>query len=37
MELRDAITTAVTTRYFTTESVSDDELRTAFDYARFAP
>lgn len=37
MELRDAITTAVTTRYFTTEPVSDDELRNAFDYARFAP
>lgn len=37
MELRDVITSAVTTRYFTTEPVSDAELRTAFDYARFAP
>ena len=37
MELRDAITTAVTTRYFTTEPIGDNELRTAFDYARFVP
>lgn len=37
MELGDAIRTAVTTRYFTDAPVTDDELRTAFDYARFAP
>ncbi len=37
MELGDAIRTAVTSRYFTDEPVTDDQLRTAFDYARFAP
>ncbi len=37
MELRQAITTAVTSRYFSDEPVTDEELRTAFDYARFAP
>jgi nitroreductase len=37
MELGDAIRTAVTTRYFTDQPVTDEELRTAFDYARFAP
>lgn len=37
MELGQAITTAVTSRYFTDEPVTDDDLRQAFDYARFAP
>ncbi|MEM7340744.1 MAG: nitroreductase family protein [Actinomycetota bacterium] len=37
MELAEAITTAVTSRYFTDEPVTDDQLRTAFDYARHAP
>ena len=37
MELGDAIRTAVTSRYFTDEPVTDEQLRTAFDYARFAP
>lgn len=37
MELGDAIRTAVTSRYFTDEAVTDEQLRTAFDYARFAP
>ncbi len=37
MELGDAIRTAVTSRFFTDQPVTDDELRTAFDYARFAP
>ena len=37
MELGDAIRTAVTSRYFTDQPVTDEELRTAFDYARFAP
>lgn len=37
MELGDAIKTAVTSRYFTDEAVTDDQLRTAFDYARYAP
>lgn len=37
MELGDAVRSAVTTRYFTTEPVTDEQLATAFDYARFAP
>lgn len=37
MELGDAIRTAVTSRYYTDEPVTDEQLRTAFDYARFAP
>ncbi len=37
MELGDAVRTAVTSRYFTDEPVTDEQLRTAFDYARFAP
>lgn len=37
MELEEAVTTAVTSRYFTDEPVTDADLRTAFDYARFAP
>jgi len=37
MELNEAITTAVTSRYFTDEPVTDDQLKPAFDYARFAP
>jgi nitroreductase len=37
MELSDVIRSAVTSRYFTEEPVSDGQLRTAFDYARFAP
>ncbi len=37
MELGDAIRTAVTSRYFSDEPVTDEQLRTAFDYARFAP
>ncbi|MEM8925975.1 MAG: nitroreductase family protein [Actinomycetota bacterium] len=37
MELADAIRTAVTTRYFTDEAVTDEQLYTAFDYARHAP
>lgn len=37
MELGEAIRTAVTSRYFTDQPVTDEELRTAFDYARFAP
>lgn len=37
MELGDAVRTAVTSRYFTDQPVTDEELRTAFDYARFAP
>ncbi|MDH3680038.1 MAG: nitroreductase family protein [Acidimicrobiia bacterium] len=37
MELSEAITTAVTTRYFTDEPVTDADLQAAFDYARFAP
>jgi nitroreductase len=37
MELSEAITTAVTSRYFTDEPVTDEQLKTAFDYARFAP
>jgi len=37
MELGDAVRTAVTSRYYTDQPVTDEELRTAFDYARFAP
>jgi len=37
MELGDAVRSAVTSRYFTDQPVTDEELRTAFDYARFAP
>ena len=37
MELGDAIYSAVTTRYFSNEPVTDEQLHTAFDYARFAP
>ena len=37
MELGDAIYSAVTTRYFSDEPVTDQQLETAFDYARFAP
>ena len=37
MELGDAIRTAVTSRYYTDQPVTDEELRTAFDYARCAP
>lgn len=37
MELGEAIRTNMTTRYFTSEPVSDADLATAFDYARFAP
>lgn len=37
MELRDAVTSAVTSRFFTDEPVTDADLRPAFDYARFAP
>lgn len=37
MELGDVIRTAVTSRFYTDQPVTDDELRTAFDYARFAP
>jgi nitroreductase len=37
MELAEAVRTAVTSRYFTPDPVTNDELRTAFDYARFAP
>ena len=37
MELSEAITTAVTSRYFSDEPVTDDQLKTAFDYARYAP
>jgi len=37
MELGDAIRSAVTSRYFTSEPVTDEQLRPAFDYARFAP
>ncbi|MGH1488820.1 MAG: nitroreductase family protein [Acidimicrobiales bacterium] len=37
MELGDAIKTAVTSRYYTDEPVTDEQLRTAFDYARYAP
>ncbi len=37
MELAEAVTTAVTSRYFTDDPVTDADLRTAFDYARFAP
>jgi len=37
MELGDAIRTAVTSRYYTDEPVTDEQLKTAFDYARFAP
>ena len=37
MELGDAIYSAVTTRYFNDEPVTDEQLETAFDYARFAP
>ena len=37
MELSEAITTAVTSRYFTDEPVTDEQLKPAFDYARFAP
>ena len=37
MELGAAVRTAVTSRYFTDEAVTNDELRAAFDYARFAP
>jgi nitroreductase len=37
MELGDVVRSAVTTRYFTTEPVTDEQLATAFDYARFAP
>ena len=35
MELGDAIHSAVTTRYFSDEPVTDEQLKTAFDYARF--
>ncbi len=37
MELSEAITTAVTSRYFSDEPVTDAQLKPAFDYARFAP
>ena len=37
MELSEAVRTAVTTRYFTEEPVTDAQLERAFDYARFAP
>ncbi|MEM9564986.1 MAG: nitroreductase family protein [Actinomycetota bacterium] len=37
MELGDVIRTAVTSRFYTDQPVTDEELRTAFDYARFAP
>ncbi len=37
MELSDVVRSAVTTRYFTEDPVTDEQLRTAFDYARFAP
>lgn len=37
MELGDAIKTAVTSRYFTDEPVTDEQLQPAFDYARYAP
>jgi len=37
MELSDVVRTAVTTRYFTEEPVTDEQLERAFDYARFAP
>ena len=37
MELGDAIHSAVTTRYFGDEPVTDEQLKTAFNYARFAP
>ena len=37
MELSEAVTTAVTSRYFTDEPVTDQDLEVAFDYARFAP
>ncbi len=37
MELGEAVRTAVTSRYFTDEPVTDEQLRSAFDYARFAP
>ena len=37
MELGDAIRTAVTSRYYTDEPVTDEQLQPAFDYARFAP
>lgn len=37
MELNEAITTAVTSRFFTDEPVTDEQLRPAFDYARYAP
>ena len=37
MELGDAIYSAVTTRYFSDEPVTDEQLQTAFNYARFAP
>ena len=37
MELGEAICSAVTTRYFTDEPVTDEQLQAAFNYARFAP
>ena len=37
MELGDAIYRGVTTRYFSDEPVTDEQLQTAFNYARFAP
>ena len=37
MELSDAIKTAVTSRFFTDEPVTDEQLKPAFDYARYAP
>ena len=37
MELGDVIRTAVTTRYFSTDPVSDELLVKALDYARYAP
>ncbi|MEL6982456.1 MAG: nitroreductase family protein [Actinomycetota bacterium] len=37
MELGEVIRTAVTSRFYTDEPVTDEQLRSAFDYARFAP
>ncbi|MYG86897.1 MAG: oxidoreductase, partial [Acidimicrobiales bacterium] len=37
MELGEAALTSMTTRYFTTDPVSDETLEQAFDYARHAP
>jgi nitroreductase len=37
MELSDVVTSAVTTRFYTDDPVTDSQLQPAFDYARFAP